>query len=221
MKSYCSFCLELSALLFITSASVAEEPGWISLFDGKSLDGWKESGGKGSFHVEDGKIVANGKPMGHLFYTGKVENASFKNFQFKAEVMTTPGSNSGIYFHTRYRKEGWPEAGFESQVNATHGDRRKTGSLYGIKDVLDVAPHKDNEWFEYHIIVNGESVTLKINGKTVMQWTQPESFRTRPDGGRKIGRGTFALQAHDPNSTVYFKNVRVKPLPSAVRAKSP
>lgn len=213
MKLNLALVLGLSVFFSFTSMSVAEEPGWISLFDGKSLDGWKESGGKGSFYVEDGKIVANGKPMGHLFYVGKMENASFKNFEFKAEVMTTPGSNSGIYFHSKYQEEGWPKAGFESQVNATQGDRRKTGGLYGIKDVMVVAPHKDNEWFEYHIIVKGESVTIKINGKTTTAWMQPESFRSRPHGSRKIGQGTFAFQAHDPNSKVYFKNVRLKPLP--------
>ena len=213
MKSNLALVLGLSVVPSFTSMSAAAEPRWISLFDGKSLDGWKESGGKGSFYVEDGKIVANGKPMGHLFYVGKVEKASFKNFEFKAEVMTTPGSNSGIYFHSKYQEEGWPKAGFESQVNATQGDRRKTGGLYGVKDVMDVAPHKDNEWFEYHIIVKGESVTIKINGKTTTEWRQPESFRSRPDGTRKIGQGTFAFQAHDPNSKVYFKNVRVKPLP--------
>jgi len=220
MKPNLALVLATSLVLSLASASVAKEPGWTSLFDGKSLDGWKEGGGKGSFRVEDGQIVANGKPMGHLFYMGKVEShakkvedVSFKNFQFKADVMTTPGSNSGIYFHSKYQPEGWPKAGFECQVNATHGDRRKTGSLYGIKDVMDVAPHKDNEWFAYLIIVQGESVTIKIDGKTVLEWTQPEDLRSRPEGSRKIGRGTFALQAHDPKSKVYFKNLEVKPLP--------
>lgn len=213
MKSKSVIVLGLSVLLSLASMSAAAEPGWISLFDGKSLNGWKESGAPGSFHVEDGKIVANGKPMGHLFYVGKAGNASFKNFEFKAEVMTTPGSNSGIYFHTKYQKAGWPKAGFEAQVNATHRDRKKTGGLYGVEDVMDVAPHKDNEWFEYQIIVKGESVVVKINGKTATQWTQPKSFLDRADGSRKIGRGTFAFQSHDPKSTVYFKNIRVKPLP--------
>ncbi len=213
MKPNLTLVLATSLLLSLASASAAKEPGWTSLFDGKSLDGWKESGGKGSFRVEDGQIVANGKPKGHLFYMGKDKNTSFKNFQFKADVMTTPGSNSGIYFHSKYQPEGWPKAGFECQVNATHGDRRKTASLYGIKDVMDVAPHKDNEWFDYHIIVQGESVTIKIDGKTVLEWTQPEDLRSRPDGSRKIARGAFALQAHDPKSKVYFKNLRVKPLP--------
>jgi hypothetical protein len=212
MKPTLPLAILLSVTLSLTSA--AEKPEWLNLFDGKSLDGWKESGGKGSFYVEDGKIVANGKPMGHLFYAGKEKEAPvFKNFEFKADVITTPGSNGGIYFHTRYQPEGWPEAGFECQVNATHGDRRKTGSLYGVKDVMDNAPHKDNEWFHYHIIVRGESVTVKIDGKTVLEWTQPEGMRGRPEGSRKIAQGTFALQAHDPKSKVCFKNLKVKPLP--------
>lgn len=214
MKSNLAPVLAVSLILSLASAATAKEPEWICLFDGKSLDGWKESGGKGSFSVDDGAIVANGKRMGHLFYAGKEEkDAVFKNFEFKADVMTTPGSNGGIYFHTKYQPKGWPEAGFECQVNATQGDRRKTASLYGVKDVMDVAPHKDNEWFKYHIIVRGESVTIKINGKTANEWTQPESFRDKPDGSRKIAQGTFALQAHDPKSKVLFKKLKVKRLP--------
>lgn len=198
--------------LVATSSTGADESGWISLFDGKSLEGWKESGAKGSFTAKDGMLVAKGRPMGHLFYTGKVEGASFKDFELKLDVKSTPGSNSGIYFHTRYQPDGWPSAGFECQVNATHTDWRKSGGLYAVKDVKDVAPHKDNEWFAYHITVKGEKVVVKINGKTTVEWTQPEEFKKRPDGARKIQPGTFAIQAHDPNSVVYLKNIRVKPL---------
>jgi len=191
--------------------AAADEAGWISLFDGKSLKGWKESGAPGSFRVEDGKLVANGKPMGHLFYAGPVKGAEFKDFELKLEVMTRPGANSGVYFHTRYQPKGWPRAGFEAQVNATHKDRLKTGGIYGVADVKDVAPHKDDEWWEYHITVRGNKVTLRVNGKTTMVWTQPKDWKGRyPD--RKLGSGTFALQAHDPNSVVYFRNIRVKPL---------
>jgi hypothetical protein len=213
MKSNLGLVLALSVCFLSPSSIAADEAEWISLFDGKSLDGWKESGAEGSFYVEDGKIVANGKPMGHLFYVGKSDEVAFKNFEFQADVMTTRRSNSGIYFHSKYQEDGWPEAGFEAQVNATHRDRKKTGGLYGVKDVVDEAPHKDDEWFSYHIIVKDESVEIKIDGKTTMEWTQPESFRSRPDGSRKIGQGTFALQAHDRRSKVYFKNLKVKPLP--------
>ena len=94
---------------------------WQSLFDGKSFDGWKASENKDTFSVRDGMIVAHG-PRSHLFYTGPVNNANFKNFEFKADVMTTEGSNSGIYFHTEYQEKGWPSKGFECQVNSTQTD---------------------------------------------------------------------------------------------------
>ena len=204
----------LSLLVFalVATSAAGAEPGWISLFDGKTLKGWKESGAKGSFTVKDGTLVAKGRPMGHLFYDGKVEGASFKDFELKVDVKTTPGSNSGIYFHTRYQPNGWPKAGFECQVNATHTDWRKSGGLYAVEDVKDIAPHKDNEWFAYHIIVRGEKVIVKVDGKTTVEWTQTAEYRKRPDGARKIQSGTFAIQAHDPNSVVYIKNFRVKPL---------
>lgn len=199
-------------LLGVAFQLSAGEREWISLFDGKSLTGWKESGASGSFRVEDGKLVANGKPMGHLFYTGNVNGGTFKNFELKMDVMTRPNANSGVYFHTKYQPKGWPKAGFECQVNATHADHRKSGGIYGVADVENQAPHKDNVWWSYHIKVVGRKVAIKVNGKTSMVWMQPSDWEGKfPD--RKINRGTFALQAHDPKSLVYYRNIRVRVLP--------
>jgi hypothetical protein len=183
--------------------------GWHSLFDGKTLDSWRASENEGTFKVENGMIVVHG-PRSHLFYTGPVENADFKDFEFKAQVMTTPGSNSGIYFHTEYQETGWPSKGYECQVNTTHSDRKKTGGLYGVQDVIDDAPSTDNEWFDYYIKVKGKRIIIKIDGKTTVDWTEPDDW---DQGGRKISSGTFALQGHDPKSLVYYKNIMVKPLP--------
>lgn len=184
-----------------------DKDGWISLFDGKSLDGWKASENPKSFSVQDGAIQAFG-PRAHLFYVGPVENHDFKNFELKAKVKTHPKANAGLYFHTEYQENGWPNKGYECQINATHSDWRKTGSLYGVKDVKDVAPHKDNEWFDYHIIVNGKNIVIKINGEETVNYTEPEGT----SGGRKIDSGTFAIQAHDPQSKVLVKDIYVKPL---------
>ena len=185
--------------------------GFYTLFDGKSLDGWKVDANAEAFKVEDGNIVVNGK-VAHLFYVGPVNNHEFKDFHFRAEVMTFPNSNSGIYFHTKFQPSDWPRQGFEAQVNNTYKpDPKKTGGLYGLKDVMNTAPVKDNEWFTYDIIVKGNHVQIQINGKTTAEWTQPENFRAR-EGGRRIGSGTFALQAHDPGSKVMYRNIKVKPL---------
>lgn len=190
----------------------SETAGWINLFDGRTLNGWKASENKDTFSVRDGMIVVDG-PRSHLFYVGPVGNADFKNFEFKADVMTKPGSNSGIYFHTEYQQTGWPEKGYEVQVNNTHSDWRKTGGLYAVQDVREGV--NDNEWFTEHIIVQGKRIIIKVNGRTTVDWTEPEDWNP-PEGmpGRKISNGTFALQGHDPKSVIYYKNVMFRPLPA-------
>ena len=187
-----------------------EEEGWIALFDGETLNGWQASENPASFTVEEGRIVVHG-PRAHLFYVGEVENHTFKNFEFKADVMTMPGANSGLYFHTAYQADGWPAKGYEAQVNNSYeSDPRKTGSLYGIDDVME-APASDNEWFTEHVIVQGKTITIKVNDKTLVEYTEPDTLMQ--EGGRMLDRGTFALQAHDPDSRVYYRNIMVKPLP--------
>ncbi len=186
--------------------------GWYSLFDGKSLDGWRINENPATFAVRDGEIVVNGD-RSHLFYEGSVKNHDFKNFDFKAEVLTKPGSNSGIYFHTEFGP-GWPAKGYEVQVNNTHKDPKKTGGLYGIKDVFEAAA-KDNEWFTEEIVVRGKHIVVKVGDKTVVDWTEPDDFDATAKGfpGRKVDHGTFALQGHDPKSEVHYRNIQVKPLP--------
>jgi len=200
------------ALLIAICASFTSNPKeeWISLFDGKTLNGWKVGENSETFSVEDGMIVVDG-PRAHLFYVGSVKNHDFKNFEFKAQVMTTPGSNSGMYFHTEYQEDGWPAKGYEVQVNNSHTDWRRTSSLYAIDDVKEV-PAKDNEWFTQHIIVRGKRIIIKVNGKTQVDYTEPDNLPADRKG-RRISSGTFALQGHDPESRVYYKDIMVMPLP--------
>ena len=188
------------------------EKGFISLFDGKSLNGWKvNKENPKSITVKDGNIVIDG-PRAHLFYAGDVENHNFKNFVLRAQVKTFPKANSGIYFHTKYEDSGWPYAGFEAQVNNTHGDPKKSGGLYAVKDV-NPAPAKDGEWFDYEIRVKDKKVIIKINGKITSSWKEvPNAPHLKSMPGRKLGSGTFALQAHDPKSVVHYRNIRVRPL---------
>jgi hypothetical protein len=195
-----------------SSGKATSGKGWISLFDGKSLSGWKASGPPGSFKVEDGTIKVAG-PTSHLFYDGEVMNHNFRNFEVKAQVKTMPGSNSGFYFHTVFQDKGFPDKGFEVQVNNSHTDWKRTAGLYDIVDTREVNV-KDSVWFTLYIKVQGKHVITKINDKTIVDWTEPEGAGA-PKGhaGRVISSGTFALQAHDPKSVVYFKNIMVKPLP--------
>ena len=211
MKKLRSFYTMSLCLLALCGSAQAQSDGWISLFDGQSLKDWKVGDNAATFKVENGMIVVNGETA-HLFYEGDVKGHQFKNFDFKAEVMTEPGSNSGIYFHTLYQQGGWPKEGFEVQVNNSHTDWRRTGSLYGIVDVKEQLI-KDNTWFTEEIIVQGKRVIIKLNDKVVVDYTEPDDPQLiKEREGRHISNGTFALQGHDPKSKVYFRNIRVKPL---------
>ncbi len=204
-----------AALLFASAAANAQD-GWISLFNGKDLSGWKVNEHPETFTVHDGAIVAHGD-RSHCFYVGDVGNHNFKNFELKVDVMTRPNSNGGVYIDTEYQPADWPKKGFEVQVNNTHSDPIKTGSLYHVKDIGADAIKglvKDNEWFTEDILQEGRTITIKLNDKTVVQWTEPEGWAGTSDfPQRRISSGTIALQGHDPGSTVYYKNIRIKLLP--------
>ena len=199
----------LSVALSLTAVAAEPEPGFATISDGKSFAGWKMANeNKDTWKLEEGAFVAHGN-RNHLYYVG--DEKPFTNFELKVDVKTAPGSNGGIYFHTRYQETGWPKHGFETQVNNTHGDWKKTGSLYDVVNVKESAA-KDNVWWTQHIIVQGNHVTVKIDGKTVMEYTEPADYKPSKDFPRKISEGTFALQAHDPKSVIHYKNIRVKRL---------
>ncbi|GAB2595599.1 3-keto-disaccharide hydrolase [Spirosoma areae] len=185
--------------------------GWVSIFDGKTLNGWKLTDeSPATFSVQDGAIVVAG-PRAHLFYEGPVNNHNFRNFEWKAQVKTMPGSNSGMFIHTAYQPSGWPSKGYEIQVNQTHTDWRKTGSVYALQDVKEVFV-KDDEWYTEHIIVNGKNVIIKVNDKVINNYTEPDSI-SNGKSNKKLSSGTVALQGHDPKSKVFFKDIMVKVLP--------
>ena len=198
---------------------------WVSLFDGKSLAGWKANENAASWKVADGCLTASG-PRSHLFYVGPVRGARFKNFELEAEVMSWPGANSGIFFHTAHQATGWPEQGFEVQIDNTHRgegsyrERKLTGSLYGVRNLYKSLV-KDNQWFRLNIQVRGKNVQVRLNGTLVVDYVEAAPPLVA-DGvpGRVLGAGTFALQGHDPGSKVAFRSVRVRPLGDDVAAPS-
>lgn len=188
------------------------QEGWISLFDGKTLSGWKASENAESFHIRDGAIVHDG-PRSHLYYVGDVADHDFKNFEFKAKVFTFPEANSGLYFHSRFQEKGFPNYGYEVQVNNSHKDRIRTGSLYNIVDLSDHYA-LDNTWFELYIKVVDKRVQVKVDGVLVVDYTELDDkdrlVREKDHFGRFLSAGTFAIQAHDPTSKAMYKEIMVR-----------
>lgn len=209
----------LTGLLLVLNASALPatyaSDSWHVLFDGDNLEGWRSNEETPDvFTVLDNGVLRVQGGRAHLFWEGTDSiPAEFDDFEFKATVKTTEGANSGIFFHTKFQESGWPRVGLEAQVNTSHGDSRKTGSLYAIQDVLDNPPSKDGEWFDYCIRVEGRKVTVFVDGvvvNTYMEPDDPTSPWLRPN--IRLGQGTFAIQGHDPDSTVFYRDIRVRKL---------
>lgn len=222
-----------AALLFACSVRGEDKDGWVQLFNGKDLTGWKihpkpspditevtekkadgkvvafEGTVKGKkislWRVEDGTIIGGGPPS-HLFS----ERDDYTDFHYRVEAKISDKGNSGQYFRTAFGP-GFP-TGYEAQINATHGDEVKTGSLYpdprttlkNYRDkitVLKKAPHKPDEWFTQEVIAIGPKITILVNGTKTIEWEDPDN---------RYKKGHFALQAHDPGSVMTFRKVEVK-----------
>jgi hypothetical protein len=207
------FAFLLLALLAIPALADDTEKekkdGWVQLFNGKDLTGWKVYPmGTGKWKVEEGILIGSGEAS-HLFS----ERGDYKDFHYRVECMINDKGNSGQYFRTKFEK-GFPR-GWEAQINATHGDRIKTGSLYPdyrhpeLRKVTELhvlkAPHKPDEWFTQEVICKGPKITILVNGKKTVEWTDPKD---------RFKEGHFALQQHDPGSVVKFRKVEVKELPA-------
>jgi len=207
-----------------------KEEGWVSIFDGKTFDGWKGNEPEEGFYVKDGCITGKGG-RNHLFYMEEIGD-----FELKIDCKINKGGNSGLYFSTPWVEGNWPVQGFELQINSSHTDPIKTGSLYNIISIFK-APHGDDEWFTYYITVKGSTLTVRINDEVLYVYNDPlERAMRERQGGRQGGavnanaagnaparpiteankrisqKGHIALQQHDPGTVPQFKNVFLKKL---------
>jgi len=231
-----AFMTALSLALPAQADDKKDDQGFVQLFNGKDLTGWKlpDNPNPGAFsgiekvekdgklmeydgkqkkdgklvplwRVEDGLIIGSG-PSSHLFS----ERGDYVNFVYRVEAMINDHGNSGQYFRTKFGP-GFP-SGYEAQINATHGDTIRTGSIYPAgslgkykKDitVMNVAPHKPDEWFTQEVTAVGNHIVVKVNGKVTVDWNDPDNTYTK---------GHFALQGHDPGTVVKFRKIEVKEL---------
>ena len=195
-----------------------EGSAWRDLFNGKNLDGWQANVRPESFTVQNGLLKAHGRNgMSHLFYVGESgSDVALKNFELVAVVRSEPNSNSGIFFHTDRELRGgkYLNKGYELQLNSSKKEKRKTGSLYGVVN-LDSSPVDETDWFECRLRVKGKHIEAFIEGKQVIDYTEPDNpVREKKRAKRLIdpAGGALAIQAHDPGSVFYFKQIRVREL---------
>ncbi len=210
----------LIGLAFATTTSRADD--WRPLFNGKDLTGWRANNDPESFAVKDGilRVQASGKTSAHLLYIGDRKDGfeAFTNFEMEAICRAEPNSNGGIFVHTDTTTRDAQKhlaKGYEVQLNSSAKEKRKTGSLYAVVD-LDKSPVDETKWFTVRVEVKGKRVTVTLDGKEVVDYTEPAHLvRLKERAGRLFSAdgGAIALQAHDAGSVWYFKDIRVKRLP--------
>jgi hypothetical protein len=200
------FVLGAAALIALLSPSLAtaDEPQWISLFDGKTLTGWKKVGNEESkWEVKDGAICGSG-PASMLVST----KGPYKNFRYRAEIKINDGGNSGLYFRTP--AEPTFSDGYEAQIDSTHKDPIRTGSLYGFCHVYKQLVKPDT-WFTYELEVRDDKwrgremtrIKITVAGDELYEYL---------DFAKTCKEGHFAFQQHDPGSKVSIRKVEVLPL---------
>ena len=207
--------------IFIASTAWTDD-GWQTLFNGKDLTGWRPNFYPDSWSVVDGTIRAHATTASsHLFYVGDKPEGEFvpyTNFVLELSARSEPNANSGVFFHTDYQapnRQHHLANGYEVQLNSTEKEKRKTGSLYAVVD-LAKSPLDESQWFRVRITVQGRHITVQLNDQTVVDYTEPDNVQRPPErAGRKLNPagGALALQGHDPGSTFYFKDIRIKRLP--------
>ncbi len=211
-------------LVLAVAPAAARADDWRTLFNGKDLAGWRANNDPASFTVKDGviRVQAAGKRAAHLFFVGDREEKdgveTFKNFELELTAKAEPESNSGVYVHadmTTKNAQKHLETGYEVQLNSTAKEKRKTGSLYAVVDRA-TSPVDETKWFTVRVVVKDKRVTVAIDGKQLVDYTEPADVKRPPDRAGRLFRadgGGIALQAHDAKSVWYFKDVRVKRLP--------
>jgi len=214
MKSKHAHFLTVAVLLGLVTCSIADAQQkrklktntakWISLFDGETMDGWEKVGKKDShWEVKDNALSGSGTQSMLVCTKGP-----YKNFRYRVEAKINDGGNSGVYFRTT-RKPGFMD-GYEAQVDSTHTDPIRTGSLYGFCHVYKQHV-KPGEWFTYEIEVRDdiwrgrEMTRIKITVDGNELYEHMDFAKTYP-------AGHFAFQQHDPGSIVNIRKVEVMPL---------
>jgi hypothetical protein len=205
--SLCGLALVFSAAAArwtLAGEKKADDKGWVQLFNGKDLTGWKtHEKHPGKWRVENGILVSSGKDTSHLFS----ERDDYQNFHYRIEAKISDKGNSGQYFRTQFGP-GYPK-GYEAQINSTFPpDPQRTGSLYNFVKITDMLVPPDT-WFTQEVIANGNHIVIKVNDKIVVD---------HKDEKNTYSRGHFALQQHGPakggpESVLMVKKIEVKELP--------
>ncbi len=210
--------LILSAAISLLPCGLkADHHGWVSLFDGKSLDGWVQKNGTATYRIENGAIVgktADGSPNSFLC-TEKV----YGDFDLEFEVKVDDRLNSGVQIRSQTvggTNEGRVN-GPQVEIEASGPNGAEAGYIYGeaaggwMTPESRLVPHKafkDGEWNAYRILAEGPRIRVWINGTLISDLVDLEKFESHPKGFiglqvHGIGRGQGPFE-------VAWRNLRIR-----------
>jgi hypothetical protein len=206
---FARYSLALASVALLASQLACHanaEDKWVSLFDGKTLAGWETVGNPASqWEVKDGAMTASG-PASMLVYTSQ----PYQNFRYRAECKISDHGNSGLYFRCPTTKPTFSD-GYEAQIDSTHADPIRTGSLYGQCHVYKQLVKPDT-WFKYEVEVRDDN----WRGRPITHMrviVDDNELYDYLDFEQKWKAGYFAFQHHDPGSKVAIRKVEVMELP--------
>ncbi|MGW0775639.1 ThuA domain-containing protein [Streptomyces sp. NPDC002835] len=200
----------LGGLRYVTGQVKADckpRTGYRALFNGETLDGWKQAG-PGRFDVVDGELHTVGG-MGLLWYQAK----ELRSYSLKLDWKMDGDDNSGVFVGFPASDDPWSAVhkGYEIQIDATDAADRTTGAVYGFKsadtETRDRVLRPPGEWNSYEIRVKGERLQVFLNGEKINDFTNT-------DPARSLADGHIGLQNHGSGDQVAFRNIQLKELPS-------
>jgi len=207
----------LCAAALMAAPPPPDEAGFHSLFDGRTLTGWKLVGGHGpGYIVENGRIVCPKEGGGNLF-----TEKEYSNFAFRFEFLLTPGANNGIGIRAPYEGDA-AYKGMEIQILDDSDPQYKGvirpeqyhGSVYDTIPARTGFRRPVGEWNEEEIVANGRRITVTLNGVIILDANldivrEPKVLEKHPGLARTSGHIGFLGHG----SRVEFRNIRIKELP--------
>ena len=186
----------------VVGASKDKGSGWVSLFNGRDLAGWKtHPADNAKWEVKKGILIGSGPNVGHLFS----QRDDYKNFHFRVEAKINDGGNGGQYFRTKFGKS-YPQ-GYEAQINSTGSDPVKTGSLFNLAPIEEMLVQPD-EWFTQEVIADGNQIVILVNGDKVVDYVdQAKTYTT----GHLVLQHSMRSQGKD--TVIQFRKIEVRELP--------
>ncbi|MEU9008849.1 family 16 glycoside hydrolase [Streptomyces sp. NPDC048479] len=188
-------------------ADCKPKAGYRPIFNGRTLDGWKQAG-PGKFNVVDGELRSEGG-MGMLWYQAK----ELKSYSLKLDWKMAGDDNSGVFVGFPASDDPWSAVnnGYEVQIDATDAPDRTTGAVYGFKSAdlkaRDRVLRPPGQWNSYEIRVQGERLQIFLNGVKINDFTNTDPVRSLKDG-------CIGIQNHGADDQVSFRDIQLRELPS-------